>query len=1199
MDKRSVSFSVVGVLTCLVSLALLSPGFAAEAGRAAVTLPNPILFVTQVPIPLDTSTITSPFGNHRSVTKSCGRGGDLYILYTDGTLKNLTSAAGFGNSGLQGSNGIAVREPSMSWDGSKALFSMVVGSPASQSDSTQFFWQIYEVTGLGELQTPSITKVPHQPPNSNNINPIYGTDGRIIFSSDLPYANSLHLFPQYDEYRGELSNSGMYSLDPSSGDLKLIDHAPSGDFRPFIDSYGRVIFSRWDHLQRDGNADVDVMNGNTFGSFNYSDESAGASVLAGDRTEYYPEPQSRRTDLLAGTNMIGFEFNHFIPWQMNEDGTDGETMNHVGRHDLNQGFGRSFNDDPNLVNFSPSPTRTNQNSILNMIQVVEDPTTPGRFYGVDCLENGTHGAGQIITLAGAPSLDAQDMFVTYVTDRSTAFFLPENGTPNATYTGHYRNPLPLSDGTLLTVHVSENRADKNSGNYSNPVSRYDFRISTMQVRTGSILMANAPVTPGIPKSVSYYGDSGLVSFSGTLWELDPVEVKARPTPSRRVSHIGSPELQIFSEEGVDTTAFRNYLSQHDLAVIVSRNVTNRNTDDHQQPFYLKIHNSATQSPNPSGKVYDVKYLQLEQARYLRGYGLVNGHTTPLPGRRVLPYPLNGAPYLPSGPGPQGSVTLGSDGSMAAMIPAHRATAWQLLDSAGTPVVRERFWVTFQPGEVRTCASCHGSNGEAAVPKQIIPQNKPEALRSLLQYWKNTLMASAPAAPSPVFPANYSLGKPLSLTALWGSATSATSYRMQLSTDSTFATTSVDDSTTDSSRTLLSLIPSTVYFWRVRAANGAGPGPWSPVWRFTTQDAAADQFVVSAAWNLLSLPFAVADGRKSSVFPSAVSRAFVYSAGYKQSDTLVPGVGYWVKFPGSQSVQIDGTPFSAETLAVTRGWNMIGSTSNSMSVSSVTSLPPGIMESVFFGYSGAYYVTDSLRPSHGYWIKVSQDGELVANGSASAPKQTAFHPPQNVLLFSDGSGHTSRLYFGRSSPAPDAPYGLPPLPPQGGFDVRFASQRMVALIEDGMSALIDISSPSFPVTLRWDVLDEASLTVDGREIPLAGSGECKIASPSVTLHSPVRAPQVFSLHQNYPNPFNPSTTIAYDLPYEAHVKLTVSDVLGRQVEVLVDADESSGFKSVAWAPGESRASGVYYYRIDVMPKTSATRMVRVGKALILK
>ena len=53
---------------------------------------NPILFVTQVPIPGDFTTIGSVFGNHRGSLASVGRGGDLYIRYADGSLKNLTAA---------------------------------------------------------------------------------------------------------------------------------------------------------------------------------------------------------------------------------------------------------------------------------------------------------------------------------------------------------------------------------------------------------------------------------------------------------------------------------------------------------------------------------------------------------------------------------------------------------------------------------------------------------------------------------------------------------------------------------------------------------------------------------------------------------------------------------------------------------------------------------------------------------------------------------------------------------------------------------------------------------------------------------------------------------------------------------------------------------------------------------------------------
>ena len=852
----------------LLVLSIFLPARASEGRSSALatTLPNPILFATQVPIPSDTGTITTVFGNHLATTKSCGRGGDLCILYPDGSLKSLTALAGYGSVGVQGANAIAVREPSLHWNGTKAIFSMVVGAPSSQSDTTHFVWQLYEVTGLGENETPVIVKIPNQPANYNNTNPIYGTDERIIFSSDRPHNGMTHLYPQYDEYRGELTNGGLWSLDPVTGDLFQIDHAPSGDFRPFLDSYGRVVFSRWDHLQRDSQADKDILQGNTFGSFNFSDESSGATVMQNDRTEYYPEPQPSRTDLLAGTNVIGFEFNHFFPWQMNEDGTEGETMNHVGRHDLNVGFGRSFNDDPNLVNFPITPVRANANPISNMFQIMEDPVTPGKFYGVDCIENGTHGAGQIITLAGAPTLDAQDMFITYITSRATSFFLPENGTPNSNYTGHYRNPLPLSNGQLLAVHTDENRADKNMGTFSNPVSRYDFRIKTMKVQSGSILMADQPVTGGITNTVSYWTDGGQVSYSGTMWELDPVEVKSRTKPVRRVPHVGTPERQVMNEEGIDSTLLQNYLKSHNLALIVSRNVTNRNTDDRQQPFYLTVHNSSTQSPNPTGKVYDVAHLQIFEADYMRGYGLVNGNP-PRPGRRVLPQPLNdpAAANPPNLSGPAGSVKLGSDGSMAALIPAHRAMSWQLTDSAGAPVVRERFWVTFQPGEIRTCASCHGSNGEAAVPKQIIPQNKPEALRTLLQYLKGNFYP--PTTPALIFPPLASANQSTTPALGWNISSLASFYHLQVAFDSTFSSTVVNDSTiTDSTTYAPLLVPGTTYYWRVRALDAAGSSAWSAAWRFTTHAAGPNQVFVVGAWNLISLPVVPDDPRKTRLFP---------------------------------------------------------------------------------------------------------------------------------------------------------------------------------------------------------------------------------------------------------------------------------------------------------------------------------------------
>jgi hypothetical protein len=68
--------------------------------------------------------------------------------------------------------------------------------------------------------------------------------------------------------------------------LNLLNGARSGAFSPSIDSFGRVIFVRWDHLQRDQQADADNdSNGTSSGTFNYTDETAAAlTVFSVSRT---------------------------------------------------------------------------------------------------------------------------------------------------------------------------------------------------------------------------------------------------------------------------------------------------------------------------------------------------------------------------------------------------------------------------------------------------------------------------------------------------------------------------------------------------------------------------------------------------------------------------------------------------------------------------------------------------------------------------------------------------------------------------------------------------------------------------------------------------------------------------------------------------------------------------------------------------
>lgn len=696
---------------------------------AAQELPHPILFVTQVPVPGDFTSIGALFGNHRGDLNSVARGGDLYIRYPDGVLKNLTRAAGFGKAGAQGGSGIAVRQPCVHWSGTKSVFSMVIGAPAKQYQVQTYFWQLYEVSGLGKNESPTISKVSNQPTNFNNISPIYGTDERIIFTSDRPRNGAAHLYPQLDEYEEAPTVSGLWSLDPATGDLFMLNHSPSGAFSPFVDSFGRVLFTRWDHLQRDQQADSDaedVASGQApgYGTFNFADESENAVKRLTDRSEIFPEPRG------AGGNLFGHTFNQFFPWQINEDGTEEETLNHVGRHEMVRYIQQSFNNDGNLDSFYNVAIRVNTNYFDNFIQMAEDPARPGTYVGIDAPEFGTHSAGQILYVNGAPSVNPDLMRLTYLTPRSTKGYYAEGAAP-ADHTGLYRNPLPLSDGRLAAVHTSAKTDDRNIGTRALPKSRYDFRLKLLK-KNGDFYEPDLPLTPGINAEISYYDPDVLVSYSGELWELDPVEVRARVRPSRLNSHVPGPERQVFLKEGVDLAAFQSFLRSNDLAVIVSRDVTTRDRADKQQPYNLRVAGTETRTDGAAGKLYDISAMQLFQGDLIRG--IRGGDRS---GRRVLAQTLHGtAAGLNSAAtgAPTGSVRLGADGSMAAFVPARRAMTWQLTAPGGEPVVRERYWLTFQPGEIRSCTSCHGLNRQDQAGSGV-PMNEPEALRSLLQYWK--------------------------------------------------------------------------------------------------------------------------------------------------------------------------------------------------------------------------------------------------------------------------------------------------------------------------------------------------------------------------------------------------------------------------------------------------------------------------------
>ncbi len=111
-------------------------------------------------------------------------------------------------------------------------------------------------------------------------------------------------------------------------------------------------------------------------------------------------------------------------------------------------------------------------------------------------------------------------------------------------------------------------------------------------------------------------------------------------------------------------------------------------------------------------------------------------------------------------------------------------------------------------------------------------------------------------------------------------------------------------------------------------------------------------------------------------------------------------------------------------------------------------------------------------------------------------------------------------------------------------------------------------------------------------PLFHAGKIHIDA-ATDVADDLALPESFSLDQNYPNPFNPTTEIVYALPERSTVRLEIFDVLGREVAVLVHADQEAGEYRVtvdAASMGGKMGSGVYFYRLTADNQSAVRKMI---------
>lgn len=366
---------------------------------------------------------------------------------------------------------------------------------------------------------------------------------------------------------------------------------------------------------------------------------------------------------------------------------------------------------------------------------------------------------------------------------------------------------------------------------------------------------------------------------------------------------------------------------------------------------------------------------------------------------------------------------------------------------------------------------------------------------------------------------------------------------------------------------------------------------------------AEPFVVFAAtvvieggWDLVSVPSDPVDSSPAFNFPDASSATYAYDGAYLRADTLAPGGGYWIKHDTASFRRSLGTLLTVDTIPVAGKWNIVGSLSQSIPVAAVGAEPPTMSLTDFYGYSPStgYFTADSIVPGEAYWVKCSEPGSLVmdVNATGSAPKggegSSGTTGPMSVLTFTSG-GMSRTLWFtdGPVDGGARAAHALPPPPPAGVFDVRFAGGMAALTVAEGAPAEILVSGAPGPVEVRLDgpagsgggyVLRSRAPGTTGAAYALSAA-PARIGAGSFVLEAAgAAAPPAYRLHQNAPNPFNPSTLIRYELAEEAPVRLVVYSLLGEKVATLVDGVRPAGM-NVAEFRGDELPSGTYFYVLN--------------------
>ncbi len=442
---------------------------------------------------------------------------------------------------------------------------------------------------------------------------------------------------------------------------------------------------------------------------------------------------------------------------------------------------------------------------------------------------------------------------------------------------------------------------------------------------------------------------------------------------------------------------------------------------------------------------------------------------------------------------------------------------------------------------------------------------------------------------------------------WNPSVNATSYDMQVATDVNFVSLVINQTGLVNTNYQTNLSPNT-YYWRVSATNSSGTSAYSGVRSFTviTTIPIPDVPVLSSpasghaspnspslSWN----PSANATSYDLEVttdlnFANLVIQTGLVNTSYQTN--LSPNTYFW---------RVRATN-SSGTSAYSEIWGFL--------IGPLPDVP--ILSSPTDGYSSTANPLLSWNPSANataYHLQVATDDSfsfVVINRAwmlTDTHFQTAGLTPniyywrvEGLSQIGTSSWSQARSFRIRPELVIVNPFTVPVLDNASPIFKRCLTNP--PLFGGNVDTLVFTVSVSDSTICKASILNRDTLVITGiwsGQVTVTVVGTDKDGTTTsyttpiqlITAVKEEKTPTEFALSQNYPNPFNPTTMINFQLPISKYVTLKIYDVLGKEIETLVDGEKSPGSYEVRF-DASNLPSGVYLYILRVGEFVQTKKMI---------